>query len=76
MFADRFGDRAENNPLFRQFGAIGGRHRHAVKHRVYRHHAGQRFLFFQRDAQLVIGFQQLLVNLVQAFWGGFPFGAE
>ena len=74
MLFDRFGNRAEDNALFRQPGPVGGGHRHAVEHRVDRDHAGQRFLLFQGNAELVVSFQQLFVDFVQAFRRGFALG--
>ena len=57
---------AEDHTHFGQFVLEGGRHRHTVEYRIDRD-AGERLLLFQRNPQLVVGFQQLWIHFVQAF---------
>ena len=56
---------AEDYPVLGQLLAEGGGDGHAVEDGV-NGHAGQPFLLFQRDAQLLIGAEKLGVHLVQA----------
>ncbi len=65
VLAHRLGHGAEQDAGVGQVLAEGGGHGHAVEHGIHRH-AGQRLLFLQGDAQLVVGIQQLRVHLVQA----------
>ena len=64
MVADRFGDRAEDHPRLVKLVLEGGGDRNAVEHRVHRH-AGQRHLLVQRNAQLLVGLQQLGIDFIQ-----------
>ena len=64
IVADRLADGAEDHPCLVQLVLEGGGDADAVEHRIHRH-AGQRHLFMQRDAQLLVGFQQLGIDLVQ-----------
>ena len=65
----RFRNRAENNAVLFQFFFIGRRDRNAVEHGIDRHaaflHARQNFLLLQRNAELVIGFQQFGIDFVE-----------
>ena len=56
---------AENHAGFRQFLAEGGRYGNGVKYRVYRH-ARKHLLLVERNAQLLVGGQQLRIYLVEA----------
>jgi hypothetical protein len=64
VFAYRLRDGAEDDSGLAQVLAERGRHRHAVEHGIHRN-ARQCLLFFQRDAQLVVGVQQLRIDLVE-----------
>ena len=68
MLANGFGNGAENNALFRQFGPIGGGDRNTAKNGVNRNHAGQCLLLFQRNAEF-LGF--FLYDLLHPFTIGF-----
>ncbi len=52
-------------PLLGQLLLERGPHRHAIKHRVHRH-PGQPLALLQRNPQLLVGLQQLRINLLQA----------
>ncbi|MPN42199.1 hypothetical protein SDC9_189755 [bioreactor metagenome] len=55
MIVNRLTERTENNALFRQFVAIGGRHRYRVKNSINRH----LFAFTDRYAKLFKGILDL-----------------
>ena len=59
-----FRQRAENNASFFELVLKGGDHRYTVEYRIDRD-ACQHLLFQQRNAELVIGLQQLGVHLIQ-----------
>ena len=65
MVFDRFAEGAEDNTVLRQLFLVGGGDRNTVEHSVHRHIA-QPFLFTERNSQLVEGFKQLGINLIQA----------
>ena len=54
----------ENHAGLGQVLAKRGCHRHAVEHGIHGH-ARQRLLLFQRNAQLVVGIQQLRIDFVE-----------
>ena len=66
MFLHGFAERAENDALLGELLFERRADRHAVKHRVHGH-AGEPLAFAQGDAELLVGFQQFRVNLLQAF---------
>ena len=66
MLLHGFPKRAEDNALFSQFLFEGGVDRHAVEDGVHGY-ARQFFLFGQWDAQPLERFQQILIDLVEAF---------
>ncbi len=79
IFLHRFGNRQEDHAGLEQFGAEGGGHRHAVKHRIHGHAArafntGQHLLLFDRDAQLFIGAADFGIELVQRCQGRLGLG--
>ena len=74
MLANGFGNGAENNALFRQFGPIGGGDRNTVKNGVNRNHAGQCLLLFQRNAEFFISFQKFRIDFVQTLGRRLLFG--
>ena len=63
MFMDRFGEWAENHPRFFQFLLESGCYGDRIENRIYSY-TGKHLLFFKRNAQLFVGFQQLRVHLV------------
>jgi hypothetical protein len=65
VFLDRLGHGAEDHPHVMKLLLEGGGHRDAVEHRVDRH-AGEPLLLHQGNAELLVGAQQLRVDLVQA----------
>ena len=65
MLLHRFGERAEDDARLRQLRLEGGGHGDAVEHRVHRD-AGQDRLLLQRNAELLVGLEQLRIDLVQA----------
>ena len=65
MLLHRLGERTEDHAHFRQLVLEGGGDRDAVEHRVHRD-AGQHLLLGQRNAQLLVGAQNLRIELVQA----------
>ena len=67
MIADRFGDRAEDHARFAELLLERRRDRHGIEHRVDRH-AGQELLLVQRNAELLVGLQQLRIDFVEARW--------
>ena len=75
MLLHGLGKRAEDNSQLRQLLLESRRNRDAVEDRIHRH-AGQQLLLAQRDAQLLVGAQNLRIELVQAVQLGFCFGAE
>ena len=60
-------------PSFRQLLLESGGHRDAVEHRIHRH-AGQQLLLVQRNAELLVGLQQLGIDFVQALEPGLLLG--
>ena len=58
---------AENDACLMQFFAKGGSYRDTVEDRIHGD-AGQRLLLFQRDSQLVVGFENFRIDLIQALW--------
>ena len=63
-------------PSFGELFLEGGGHRDAVEHRVHGH-AGQQLLLKQRNAELLVGAQNLGIDFVQALRPIFlGFGAE
>jgi len=62
-------------PSSRSFALKGGGHRYAVEHGVHRH-AGQPLLLGQGDPELLVGLQELGIDLLQLFGCFFSFGAE
>ena len=70
----RLGDRAEDDAELAELLLEGGRDRDAVEHVVHRD-AGQHLLLAHRDAELLVGAQQLGIDLGQALRPvGFGFG--
>ncbi len=74
MLLQRFGDRAEDHARLRQFGLEGGGNRDRIEHRVdcdagalaiRTLDAEQRLALAQRDAELVVGLEDLGVDLVE-----------
>ncbi len=65
MLLHRLGERAEDDALLRQLVLEGGGDGDAVEHRVHGH-AGEHLLLVQRDAELLVGLEQLRIHLVQA----------
>jgi hypothetical protein len=65
MLADRLGDRAEDDALLLELALEGGGDRDAVEDRIDRD-PGQHLLLLERDAELLVGAQELRVDLVQA----------
>ena len=59
-------DRTKDDTLFGELLFEGGAHGHAVKHRVHGH-ARQPFALLQRNAELLVGFQELRIHFVEAF---------
>ena len=55
---------AKDHTDLSQFVLEGGGDRDTVKHRINRN-AGKGLLLFQRNAQLVVGFQKLWIHFVQ-----------
>ena len=77
MLADGFRDRTEDHAGVGELLLECRCHRHTVEHRVHRHiavaggvggafHAREHFLLTQRDAELLVGFEKLGVDFVQA----------
>ena len=66
MFAHRFRKRTENDAGFGQLGLERCCNGHAVEYSIDGD-AGKSRAFVQRNAQLVIGLQQLWIDFVQAF---------
>ena len=66
MLAHRLAERAEDDAELRQLALERRRHRDAVEHRVYRD-PGQHLAFPERNAKLLIGAQQLGIDLVERF---------
>ncbi|MNT09626.1 hypothetical protein D3C72_1444160 [compost metagenome] len=77
MLADGFGDRHEDHAGLCQFRLEGGDNGDAVEHGIHGHttvfHAGQDFLFLQRNAQLLVNLQQLRIDFVQRLRAGRAF---
>ena len=65
MLPHRLADRTENDADLFELVLEGGRDRNAVEHRVHRD-ASQYGAFMQGNAELVIHFQQLGIDLIQA----------
>ena len=65
IIADGFGDRAEDHARLVQLFLEGGGDRDGIEHRVHRH-AGQQLLLGQRNAELLVGLEQLGIDFVQA----------
>ncbi len=61
------GDRHKDHTGFFQLLAEGRGHRYRVEYRIHSD-TGQCHLLMQRDAQLVVGLQQLRIDLIQALW--------
>ena len=71
MLADRLAHRAEDHPDLGQFLLEGRDHADAVEDRIDRilgrsDDAGQHLLLAQRDAQLLVGLQDVRIDLVEA----------
>ena len=66
MVMNRLAERAENNSLLRQIFAIRRADGNGIKNRVHRH-AGQPAAFAQRNAELLVGFQQVSGQLRPGF---------
>ena len=64
----RFAEGTEDDSLIGELVLEGGGHRHGVEHGIHGD-AGEHLLLFQRDAQLVVGREDLRVDLVQAVEG-------
>ncbi|MNL26130.1 hypothetical protein D3C87_1476420 [compost metagenome] len=77
MLANGFGNRHEDHAGLGQFRLEGGDDGHAVEHRIHGHaavfHAGQEFLFLQRNAELLVNLQQFRIDLVQRLRAGGAF---
>ena len=65
IVADRFRDRAEDHARFGQLRLEGRRDRNGVEHRIDRD-AGQQLLLGQRNAELLVGLEQLRIDLIEA----------
>ena len=72
MLARRLRDRAEDHPGVGQVLAEGCRHRDTVEHRIHGD-TRQRLLLLQRDAEFLVGAQQLRIHLVEALEDRFLF---
>ena len=70
MLAQRLGNRTEDDAGLGQLLLEGRDHRHAVEYGIDGDpralHAGQQFLLFQRNAETLIGAQQLRIHLIEA----------
>ncbi len=62
MLAHRLGKRAEDDPHLVQLGLEGRRDRNRVEDRVHRD-AGERRPLVQRDAQLLVGLEELRIDV-------------
>ena len=65
MLLDRLTEGAEHHPVFRQLLLVGGGNRNAVENSIHRNVA-ETLLLAQRNAELVEGFQQLGIHLIEA----------
>ena len=65
MIADRFGERTEDDADSGQLLPEGRGNRNAVEHRVDRD-TGELLALPQRNAELLVGLEQLRIDLVQA----------
>ena len=68
MLPHGFTEGAEDDPCLRQFGLVGGTDGDAVEDGVHRY-PGQKFLLGQRDAELLVGLEQLGIDIVEASQG-------
>ena len=68
MIVHRLGERAEDDAHRAELVLEGGRHRHAVEHRVHGH-TRQQLAFLERDTELFIGLEQLRIDLVETLGG-------
>ena len=71
MLQDRLREGAEDDAQIGEFLLEGGRHRDAVKDGVHGD-SGEHLLFGERDPQLLVGLQQLRVDLVEALRSVLP----
>ena len=67
MFLHRVGEGAEDHALFGERRAERGANRDTVKHRIDGD-AGETVAFVQRDAELLVRFKQLGIDVGQALW--------
>ena len=65
MLLNRFSERAKDNALLSQLLLERGSHRNAIKHRIHSH-PSQAFALLQWNSELLIGLQQLRIDLIQA----------
>ncbi len=65
MLAHGLAEGAEDDPLLRELGLVGGADRNRVEDGVHRD-PGQDLLLRQRDAELLVGLEQLGIHLVEA----------
>ena len=73
MLLHRFGEGAEDNSQISQLLLERGRHGDAVEHRIDRH-TRQLLLLLERNAQLLVGAQDLRIEFLQALEAGLLFG--
>ena len=65
MLLHGFGEGAEDDAHFVQFGLEGGGDGDAIEHRIHRD-AGEHRPLLQRNAELLVGLEQFRIDLVQA----------
>ena len=65
MFLDGLAERTENDALFGELLFKSCADGYAIKHRIHRH-AREPLPFFERDAKLLVGFEQLWIDFVKA----------
>ena len=66
MFLNRFAKGTEDDPLFAELLFKGRADRDAIKHGVHCD-ASEALTFFERNAELLVGLDQLGINLVETF---------